>query len=315
MKILQIFGAVVAVHLLAFIFIFASPGCSSTPRNVPTPDATVPNVSGSAGDLSYGSGPAEVPSTGSSLALLPDSTPGRATPTRPGSPNAAAIMPAKTAAANVAPVTTYTIQKGDSLSTIAKKNHITVAELTKANNLHSNSPLKPGKKLMIPGKPLAATAPTDNALALPAPSAAAPAETQVHASAEVVKHVVASGESLGTIARKYQVRVGDLAAANNITDPAKIRVGQALIIPAGKSSGAKSAPKPAPTKPASTTSAAKHAAAPAAPVEKPAEAATQFEIKPPPAGQDLDPGLKDSTSTDVPTIKVEEPKTEEAPKN
>ena len=45
MKILQIFGAVVAVHLLAFIFIFASPGCQSGPRTMPTPDATMPSAS------------------------------------------------------------------------------------------------------------------------------------------------------------------------------------------------------------------------------------------------------------------------------
>jgi len=33
------------------------------------------------------------------------------------------------------------------------------------------------------------------------------------------EHTVAVGESLGIIARKYQVPIGELAAANNITDP------------------------------------------------------------------------------------------------
>ncbi|OYV04183.1 MAG: hypothetical protein CFE26_18275, partial [Verrucomicrobiales bacterium VVV1] len=45
-------------------------------------------------------------------------------------------------------------------------------------------------------------------------------------------------ESLGTIARKYGLRQGDLAVANNITDPGKITAGQVLTIPA--------AAKPAP---------------------------------------------------------------------
>ena len=129
MKILQIFGAVVAVHLLAFIFIFASPGCQSGPRNVPTPDATMPNGSSvvpvayspatpAAVDLGTASGPAVT------YAPAPDF--GRATPTRPGSPAAAAVIPAK-ATADVAPVSTYTIAKGDNLWNLAKKNNLTVS--------------------------------------------------------------------------------------------------------------------------------------------------------------------------------------------
>ena len=42
MKILQIFAWGVGVHLAAFLAIFASPGCQSGPRTMPTPDATVP---------------------------------------------------------------------------------------------------------------------------------------------------------------------------------------------------------------------------------------------------------------------------------
>ena len=309
MKILQIFGAVVAVHLLAFIFIFASPGCSSSPRNVPTPDATLPSTTSSVPSVSYNSGLAETAPPADRPLYVADNTPGRATPTRPGSPNAAAIAPAKSAAANVSPVTSYTIQKGDSLWIIAKKNHITVTELTKANNLGSNPSLKPGKKLMIPGKPISASAPVEAAPALSLPAASAPVESApTHASVE--HHVVANGESLGTIARKYQVTIGELARANNITDPAKIRVGQPLVIPASKHAAVKS-----PNSSAAKTTAAAPTAKPAAPVaEKPVEAAPNFEIKAPPPGQDLDAGLKENTSTDVPTIKVEESKSEEAAK-
>lgn len=316
MKILQIFGAVVAVHLLAFIFIFASPGCSSSPRNVPTPDATLPNGSGNGAPVSYNSGATETVTPIDHPSYSPEGTPGRMAPTRPGSPNAAAITPAKSAASNVASVIPYTIQKGDSLWIIAKKNHITVPELTKANNLSSNAALQPGKKLMIPVKTPVAPAATETSLALPTLSTAAPTapEAPVRASTEIVKHVVASGESLGTIARKYGIKVGELAAANNITDPAKIRVGQPLVIPAGKSGVTKNTAKPA-AKPVATKP------APAAPahVETPAptpapEPASQFEIKPPPAGQDLDAGLKDNTSGEVPTIKVEEAKPEEPAK-
>lgn len=298
MKILQIFGAVVAVHVLAFIFIFASPGCSSSPRNIPTPDATAPTTSGTAatapvpGGVAYSPAPVDL---GTNPAALPA---GRAEPTRPGSPNAAALAPAKSAAEDVAPVSTYTVQRGDSLWSIAKKNRLTVAELAKANNLSTGATLQPGKKLIIPGK---APAPQDLSTAPATAKATEPAKPA--RTAEALEHTVQAGESLGTIARKYQVTVGELAAANNITDPAKIRAGQKLVIPGFKAvnSGSRaSAPKSSNSTAPATTPAQ---TAPAEPTVK----TPRFEIAPPPAGQDLDAGLKD-TATDVPTIKVEEPK-------
>ncbi len=326
MKILQIFGAVIAVHLLAFIFIFASPGCSSSPRNVPTPDATMPSASAAPAPMpvSYAPSSEVTPvdlGTAGSTTYAPPMPGGRASPTRPGSPNAVAVTPAK-ATAEVAPVSTYTVQKGDSLWSIAKKNHLTVAELAKANNVGVNTALQPGKKLIVPGKvpvpaPAASTAATTSStLVPPAPteSKAGPTPTR-----EVSRHTVQAGESLGTIARKYGMTVGELAAANNITDPAKIFVGQSLIVAGGKSggpkpvaasSGGKSGPKPVAG--AATTGGPVPTSTPTA--AETAAATPHFDLKPPPPGQDLDAGLKENTSTEVPTVKVEEPKTEEPPK-
>lgn len=308
MKILQIFGAVVAVHLLAFIFIFASPGCQSSPRNVPTPDATVPTASGDAAGtpVSYNPAPAD---TGA-VAYAPPAQYGRAEPTRPGSPNAAAIAPAKQAE-EVAPVSTYSVTRGDSLWSIAKKNRLTVIELAKANNLPVGATLQPGQKLIIPGK---APAPKDLAAAPASPAPTTPAATTAR-TGDAVRHTVQPGESLGTIARKFQVTVGELAAANSITDPAKVRAGQTLIIPGFKAVPQKSTAAKS-SAPKSTTSAPKSAPA-TTPAEQPAEptvsTAPHFDITPPPPGQDLDAGLKDQPA-DVPTIKVEEPKTNPPPK-
>lgn len=303
MKILQIFGAVVAVHLLAFIFIFASPGCQSSPRNIPTPDATVPTAGGDAAGapVSYTPAPAD---TG----YAPPAQYGRAEPTRPGSPNAVAIAPAKQAE-EVAPVSTYTVGRGDSLWSIAKKNHLTVAELAKANNLAVGATLQPGQKLIVPGK---APAPKDLATtAAMETKAATTSATTPARTGDAVRHTVQPGESLGTIARKFQVTVGELAAANSITDPAKVRAGQTLIIPGFKAVSSKaSAPKSSAPKAASSTpKSAPASTATATPVEQPAEptisTAPKFEIAPPPPGQDLDAGLKNQPA-DVPTIKVEE---------
>lgn len=130
MKILQIFGAVVAVHLLAFIFIFASPGCSSGPRTMPTPDATVP-AGPVAPPVSYNSAAPEPVDLGTpSVSYTPASPLGHATPTRPGSAAAVTVTPAKPVE-NVAPVSTYTVERGDSLWSISKKHGLTVAELAK----------------------------------------------------------------------------------------------------------------------------------------------------------------------------------------
>ena len=306
MKILQIFGAVVAVHLLAFIFIFASPGCQSGPRSVPTPDATVPSDSApAAAPVTFNSNATPQPvDLGTSSAYASNSS-GHNAPTRPGSPNAAAVAPSR-ATEDVAPVTTYTIGKGDSLWSVAKKNHISVSELAKANNLPTGAALKPGKKLLIPGKAPAPAAVKETAAPSTAAATKPATSTPVASSAEVVKHTVASGESLGVIARKYQISVGELAAANNITDPSKVRAGQQLIIPGGKivapKNPAASTPRTSATKPGATTVPAAGSTPPSA---TPAAGAPHYEVAAPPPGQDLDAGLKENT-TEVPTIKVED---------
>ncbi len=45
------------------------------------------------------------------------------------------------------------------------------------------------------------------------------------------EHVVAKGDTLATVARKYGVPVADLAKANNLANPNDIKVGQKLVIP------------------------------------------------------------------------------------
>ena len=292
MKILQIFGWVVLVHLVAFIAIFASPGCSSGPRTLPTPDATMP-AGRTVAPVTYNTAAPEPVDLGTAgVTYAPASPLGHATPTRPGSAAAVTVTP-PAPAENVAPVSTYTVERGDSLWSIAKKNGLSVGELAKANSISTGVVLKPGRKLIIPGKPGVASQPA--VVALPAEKAAAPARP---ANGESVTHTVLVGESLGVIARKYQVSVGELAAANNITDPSRVRAGQQLVIPGFKAVSGKG-----------TTTAVRPAAEPpAAPATSttPAPAAPKFDLTPPPPGQDLDAGLKEA-ETEVPTITVEDP--------
>jgi LysM repeat protein len=318
MSILRIFAGVVVIHLIAFVAIFATPGCQTGgTRHSATPDSTVPGGSTTvAAPAATGASvqPQPVATTHEPAAqpvvtYTPPAGAGRAAPTRPGSPAAIAITPSKPVVEDVAPVSSYTVQRGDSLWSIAKKNNLTVSELAKANSLGTNAILQPGRKLLIPGKPVS-NAPVDLAAPSGAKSAAKPvsadaAVNAARASGEEVVHIIQAGEKLGSIARKYQVTVNELASANNITDPARIRVGQKLVIPGFKAVSSKpaaSTAKPASTEPAAVGPAKSEASA---------TPAIKFDLKPPPPGQDLDAGLKDAQPAAVPTVKVEE----QPPKN
>ena len=72
----------------------------------------------------------------------------RYSPRRPAPEGSTPAAPAPEAA----PAKTYTVAGGDSLWSIAKKNDLTVAELSRANNLTASSVIHPGQKLVIPGK-------------------------------------------------------------------------------------------------------------------------------------------------------------------
>jgi LysM repeat protein len=267
MKILKIFGIVVGIHLFALILIFANPGCSSTTK--PTPPAG--DADSKAAPAPVVSLPAATPSattvaaeaTSSAISFNPNapaapapaaSTGERFVPTRPGTPVAGALL--SEPVADVVPASSYTVKSGDNLWTIARKNNITVAQLTAANSLSANASLRPGQKLVIPGKQMSAAASvplapiSGSTTKSPDPLSAASAG---RSTAEGLKHVVKSGETLGGIARKYDVRQGELAVANNISDPARIRPGMELVIPgyqtpksgkAAKSTNGKSTPQP-----------------------------------------------------------------------
>jgi len=76
-----------------------------------------------------------------------------------------------------------------------------------------------------------------NPAASPRPAAAAPTEAEVAMVEEPLPeeegdvHVVGAGETLGRIARRVGLRVGDLIQANPGLDPNRLRPGQRLAIP------------------------------------------------------------------------------------
>jgi len=335
MKILHIFGAVVAVHLAVFLIIFAVPGCRTT-------DKTRQASSASSESTSAASATAETPPLAPAADApapvgayaAPASV--RFSPTRPGTAEAATVAPLQPASAAPKPPATYVVTRGDSLWSIAKKHGMTAGELAAANKLGSNASLQIGQKLTIPAAASAKgadaspaggdqTGPTHvvkggetlgqiarmhgttvntikrmnglkndlvrpgRVLLLPEGSVssmetAAPAKSsspKVARGSNPVKHAVQPNETLGAIARRYGITVGELVTANHIQDPSRIRFGQELIIPGW--SAPKSAAPPVETKPAADATpspiAPAEPASPLTPVTEPAaEAGSQIPV-------------------------------------
>lgn len=103
------------------------------------------------------------------------------------------------------PVNYYTVQRGDSLYSIAQKYNTTVNELIALNNLASTS-LQIGDILKIPSG-------ESN-------------EQEITGSTYTVK----AGDSLYSIAQKYGTTVDELKSLNNLTSNT-LSIGQVLIIP------------------------------------------------------------------------------------
>lgn len=100
---------------------------------------------------------------------------------------------------------TYTVKKGDSLWSIAKKYNTTVEQLKAANNLTSNL-LNIGQVLKIP-------------------------QTEVPVEpGDYTVYTVVSGDNLYNIARRYNLDVKDIADYNNLSTT-NLSIGQRLLIP------------------------------------------------------------------------------------
>ena len=93
----------------------------------------------------------------------------------------------------------YKVQRGDTLSSIATKSKISLAELAELNNLKANSHVQLGQTLKVP---VTNTVPE--------------------------QYVVQSGDSLNAIASKYNLQTSYLADLNGMSRTAGLRAGQRL---------------------------------------------------------------------------------------
>lgn len=117
----------------------------------------------------------------------------------------------------------HEIRPGDTLSTLAKQYHTTVAMLKETNQLHGNS-IRAGRHLLIP---VATTDLADYSLS----AGQRLARTQNRDRGGVrMTHLVQSGDTLWELARHYKVPVRSLAKWNNMAPGDTLRKGQKLVI-------------------------------------------------------------------------------------
>jgi murein DD-endopeptidase MepM/ murein hydrolase activator NlpD len=89
-------------------------------------------------------------------------------------PALAAPVSKPVAVASVAPPSVHVVNHGDTLLSIARRNHVPVAELAKANGIEPSAKLKLGTKLTVPGARIAGVAPVAQPAAVAAAQPAAP---------------------------------------------------------------------------------------------------------------------------------------------
>ncbi|MGE5139738.1 MAG: LysM peptidoglycan-binding domain-containing protein [Rudaea sp.] len=141
----------------------------------------------------------------------------------------------------------YTLQTGDTLSSIARQFGTTITAIIRANQLAGAGGITAGTRLVIPsGKAAAPNPPHFSRYALPPP----PVRELVYA--------VQPGDTLLGLASHFDTTISAIVSANGLTDSNRLRTGQELIIPIHKPAGRAgsaapvsphAAPRPVPPRP------------------------------------------------------------------
>ena len=97
--------------------------------------------------------------------------------------------------------TTVTVRSGDTLSSIARRYNTTVSQLVNLNGIKNANAIRVGQKLLL-SKPTATK-----------------------------KYTVRSGDTLYTIALRFNTTVSRLATLNRISNVGLIRIGQTIQLP------------------------------------------------------------------------------------
>jgi murein DD-endopeptidase MepM/ murein hydrolase activator NlpD len=198
--------------------------------------------------------------------------------------------------------TAVSVAQGESIDIIAQRHSVPASAILQANGLASPAVLYPGQRLVIPRNRQAAATPTTPAprppmiaaakpastlaptLASATPAAAAPAATRAPTpaaapAAQQGTHVIAQGDTLSKLSRRYHKSVDEIARANNIQPQDKLKLGDRLTIPGARAASAPpEAPKSAPKEVKDTPKDAKATIPGAKPNNQPATAPVESAV-------------------------------------
>lgn len=174
-------------------------------------------------------------------------------------PTTLPVSPAAKTASTLESSKTHTVAAGETLYSIATKYGISVDALKKANSGLSSS-ISVGQTLNLPAKAGSTTTPTKPAVKPTTTTTATPTTV-----IETKEHKVASGETLYSIAKKYNVSVEDIKKAN--PGIGALKVGQVVKVVGAETATTTTTTTTTatPTKPATTTTTTTPVTKPATP--------------------------------------------------
>jgi murein DD-endopeptidase MepM/ murein hydrolase activator NlpD len=143
--------------------------------------------------------------------------------------------------------TPVVVAQGETITAIAHRHNVPAHEILRANGLGASATLQAGQRLVIPryiadgGSAKLAHAALPRHPAAPVTAAAPAVAAAPAAPATPGEHVVASGETLSSIARKHRITIRELATANSMTPESPLKVGMKLNVPARTGAATKTA--------------------------------------------------------------------------
>ncbi|MFO7323437.1 MAG: LysM peptidoglycan-binding domain-containing protein [Chloroflexota bacterium] len=119
----------------------------------------------------------------------------------------------------------YVVQPGDNLFRIATQHGVTVDDMRAVNpDLVGEAPiLQPGQQLNLPNCGQAATDSPGDVAAPEQPAVEAPPGGEIY--------TVQAGDTLMRIAQRFNTTIDAIVAANNLSNPNRLDIGQQLVIP------------------------------------------------------------------------------------
>jgi LysM repeat protein len=147
---------------------------------------------------------------------------------------AGATTTTTTATTNASPAGRYTVQAGDTLSSIAARHNLTWQALAAANGLTGSELIRVGQVLVIPGQAGAPVATTTTTATAPTTTttapvvAAPPAVVGAATTGSPEFHTVASGDTIITIAARYGLNWRQLLQLNGLQENSILQIGQRI---------------------------------------------------------------------------------------